>query len=176
MVTKLYYQQHTHKNMEKYKKYIQSKTFRNLVCYLGVILFTLAVFQAGIVTGYRKASFSYTLGDNYYKTFERGSHHMMGGFPRGKLPDSHGAVGKIIKIDLPLIVVAGPDGIEKIVSVTNDTSIRQFKEQKSITDLHVDEYVVIIGSPNNTGQIEAKFIRLMPPPPPINEQLTPNLN
>jgi len=36
---------------------------------------------------------------------------------------------------------------------------------KILSDLKIDDYVVVIGEPNAVGQIEAKLIRILPPPP-----------
>ena len=34
----------------------------------------------------------------------------------------------------------------------------------TIKDLKIDDFVVVIGTPDEQGQIEAKFIRIMPSP------------
>jgi hypothetical protein len=43
--------------------------------------------------------------------------------------------------------------------------IERLRETVKISDLKVDDFVVVIGEPNDSGQIEAKFIRLLPPAP-----------
>jgi hypothetical protein len=59
------------------------------------------------------------------------------------------------------------DGTEKIVLIKDDTSIRSMRDDISKDRLKVDDFIVVIGSPNAQGQIEAKLIRLMPAGIPI---------
>jgi len=80
------------------------------------------------------------------------------------LPGGHGAVGRIIKVSLPTMVVSGPDNLEKVVMIKDDTIVRQFRSDLKPGDLKIDQNVVVVGSPNEDGQIEAKLIRLMPAP------------
>jgi hypothetical protein len=46
----------------------------------------------------------------------------------------------------------------------SDTEIRRFKDVIQLNDLKVNEPIVVIGEPNDSGQIIAKFIRMMPFP------------
>ena len=39
-------------------------------------------------------------------------------------------------------------------------------------NLKVDDFTVILGSPNESSQIEAKLIRVLPPPSDIEERTT----
>ena len=55
--------------------------------------------------------------------------------------------------------------MEKIILVSDATIIKRFQDTIKLADLKVDDYIVVIGEPNNAGQIEAKLIRLMPPEP-----------
>ncbi len=71
------------------------------------------------------------------------------------------------------MVVKGRDNVEKIILIKDDTIIERFKETIKLTDLKVDDYIITIGDPNDAGQIEAKFIRFLPPPPPIGRSLKP---
>lgn len=80
------------------------------------------------------------------------------------LPNPHGANGKIIKIELPIIIVADKDNTEKVVIIGDDTKIIKQKTEISSTELDLDDFVVIIGNPNDQGQIKAKLIRLLPYP------------
>ena len=38
------------------------------------------------------------------------------------------------------------------------------RDEIKISDLKIGDFIVVIGSPNTDGQVEAKFIRLMPEP------------
>ena len=138
------------------KDFTESKKFRVIIWVIVGFLAALFIFQAGIFVGFRRASFSFSAGDNYYRTFGAG--------PDGSpdFPNSHGVSGKIIKISLPMILVASDDGVEKSILVGSSTPVRQFRQMLSPSDLKVDDTVIIIGSPNSNSQIEAKLIRIIP--------------
>ena len=89
----------------------------------------------------------------------------MRGMPGVDLPEAHGAAGKIIKTELPTFVIEGTDKVEKVIRTDDDTSIRRFRESVAATDLKIGDFVIVIGTPNDAGEIEARLIRLMPPPP-----------
>lgn len=150
------------------KIFFQSKLFRKILCAIGIVVVALTIFQAGVFVGYRRASFSYRFGDNYHNTFGLTTRHgMMGsdsffGFSRGEFTSAYGATGTIVKINLPNIIVAGADKVEKVVSVNSSTIIRRFREDVKVGDLKVGDSVIVIGSPNSTTQIEAKLIRVLP--------------
>ncbi len=153
--------------MIKIKNIWQSKFFRGATSSLLVLIILLCVFQAGRFVGFHQASFSYRLGDNYYRAFEGGplSGGMMRGNPFGDLPGGHGAAGKIIKVSLPTIVISTPDNLEKTILINDKTLVRHFRGNASSSLLKVGDMVVIIGEPNQDSAIEAKLIRLLPPPP-----------
>lgn len=174
------------------KKHIQTIKERleriGIIKLLIVLIIAFAIFQAGIFVGYYKAGFYGALGNNYYKPFNerRGGNdfgragnfgNMMGNMMQNRdgIPGGHGAVGKIVSINLPNIVVASPDNIEKTVTISNDTLIRQFRNTISVTDLKVGENVIILGSPSdsNGGIINARLIRLIPEPPADSAAGTP---
>ena len=85
-----------------------------------------------------------------------------GRFGKEDYMDAHGTFGQILKIDGQTLVIKGKDGVEKIVLVDEKTSIHRFKEAIKISDLKIDDFIVIIGEPNEAGQIIAKLIRIMP--------------
>ncbi|MDO8560617.1 MAG: hypothetical protein Q7R91_00160 [bacterium] len=154
------------------KDFLQSKMFKTaLYCLAGVIVI-LMIFQAGIFVGYRKAAFSYRWGDNYYRNFGERHGDFMENLPRDKdFSSAHGAMGKIIKIELPTLILAGSDNIEKVIVIKDDTIIRRLKDAIKPEDMKADEFAVIIGTPNENAQIEAKLIRLLPyPPQPIMDK------
>lgn len=146
------------------KEYIRSQSFKGVLTGVAITLVVLCVFQAGVFVGYRKASFTYHSGDNYYRTF--GERHDTFNMPvRTGFVAAHGAVGKIVSITLPTFMVEGPDNVEKVVLIGTSTLIRRFDEQLQPTDLKADDFVVVLGEPNEEAQIEAKLIRIMPAPP-----------
>ena len=160
----------TEETKNKIKKVLNSKGFRVSTYALGNFVVAFLIFQAGMIAGFRKVSFGRDWGDNYTKNF--GSPHkdfrMMGqefGDFRN-LPNAHGAMGRIIKVELPTFVVSdGKDQTEKIIVVGDKTEIRRMRDIVSKDELKVDENVIVIGSPNSSGQIEAKLIRFIPNPP-----------
>lgn len=156
-------------NIKKIKENVEKFGIVKLIIILIVII---TIFQAGIFVGYHKARFYNSIGGNYYKPLhdKRGGNNMMQNFD---LPGGHGAVGKIVSINLPNIVVASPDNIEKTINISNETIIRQSRNTIELKDLKIGEYVVVLGDFSNPddGIINAKLIRLIPPPP---DTLQPN--
>ena len=76
----------------------------------------------------------------------------------------NGTFGQIIEVKDSELAVRGKDGVEQIVKISVDTDIRRFQDSIQTGDLKTDEFIVVIGEPNDQGQIEAKFIRIMPMP------------
>jgi hypothetical protein len=146
---------------------LQSTSFRKMLYGIGGLVCALVIFQAGMCVGERKAAFAYRFGDNYYRNF--GDHpmrHGAFGLPKGgNFSEAHGATGKVLTVTPNTLVILGRDNVEKIVLVTGETMIKHFRDEIPLTDIRVDDFVVVIGSPNDTSQIEAKFIRILPPPP-----------
>ncbi len=112
--------------------------------------------------GFRKAEFSYRWGENYHRNFGGPRGGFFGDFFDKDFTEAHGTFGKIIKIDLPIFLIQGNNGVEKVIFVKGDTAIRHLHDTFTKNDLKIDDSVVVIGSPNNSGQIEARFIRLFP--------------
>lgn len=151
-----------------YKNFLQSKVSTKILCIIGALVVALLIFQAGIFVGYRKASFSYGSGDNFHRMFgaseRRGMMNgdVMKGNTLGEFTSAYGTIGTIVKINLPTFIVAGTDKVEKFIIVNEKTILRRFRSDIKITDLKVGDSVVVIGSPNETAQIEAKLIRVLP--------------
>ncbi|MFA6353629.1 MAG: hypothetical protein WCW93_01715 [Candidatus Paceibacterota bacterium] len=160
---------------EDIKKVFESRITLKVLCVLGVIIVALLIFSAGITVGFRKASFGRAWGDNYEHNFGMRPNRPM--FGQDNFPNANGAIGKIIKITLPTIIVQDKDNTEKVILLKDDTKIQKMMSEIKASDLIIDDFVVIIGSPNAQGQIEAKLIRIMPAgmpiPPPPPQALTP---
>ena len=139
--------------------------FRGILIGIGAITVILLIFLAGSAVGYRKAAFSYKLGDNYHDIFDgRRPKDMDFGLPPEGLATGHGAIGSIIKLELPNIAVETPEGVEKAVLIGDKTIIKRFREDVQASSLKINDFVVVMGKPNNSGVIEANLIRLMPDP------------
>ena len=149
-------------NLTKASGIARSKTFQGVILGLGIVIAALFIFQAGIFIGYRKASFSYRWGENYHRNFGG----PRGGFLRGRFPNDfvnpHGTFGQIIKIELPVITIQGREA-EKTIIANNTTIIRKFSDELKPSDLKVNDAVVVVGDPNEEGQIKAKLIRVFNP-------------
>lgn len=127
----------------------------------GVIIILLVVFGAGMFVGTKKANFSFRWAENYHRNFGGPRGGFFGPINGRDFIDAHGVFGQIIKIDGSTLIVSGRDNTEKIVLIKDDTTINGPQNNLKLADLKVNDYIVIIGNPNNAGQIEAKLIRLM---------------
>jgi len=146
------------------KDFFQSKDFKIIITILISLLIILLVFQLGMFVGHGRADFSFRWGENYHRNFGGPEQGFFGKFGGRDFIAPNGAAGQIIKIDDQNITVKGRDA-EKIIVLSDQTTIRRFRETIKLTDLKIDDYIVVIGEPNDLGQIEAKLIRVMPPPP-----------
>ncbi len=136
-----------------------------LVRVLVVLLVLALVFWAGMTVGYHKAEFSYRFSDNYVKTF--GMRNKLPGAMTGMpstddLVGGHGAAGKVVSANLPMLIVIDRDGTEKNIMITSETVVRSARSTTASTTIVADDFVVVIGTPNESGGITAKLIRVMP--------------
>jgi hypothetical protein len=159
-------------NNEKNKdKFYKTKSFQIFLFVIGGLLAILLIFNIGMNIGFRKAEFSYEWGDNYYKNFAGPSGGFINDFGHDDFIQAHGVFGQIIKIDGLNLIINSNEKTEKIILINNDTIIRRFRDSLKSADLKVNDFLVVIGQPNEAGQIEAKLIRLMPPPPTDNNYM-----
>lgn len=128
---------------------------------LAALVVLIFVFIAGVFVGHEKTRFSQRWGENYYRNIMG-----PGGFVdfdrRGF--NARSGLGQIIKIDGATLIIRDQTNLEKTILVTDKTVIVKNNQNIKITDLKVDDKIVIIGRPNNQGQVEAKLIRVMPAP------------
>ena len=133
----------------------------------GFVVILLSV-GLGIWIGGERARFSYRWADNYHKNFggpKEGFFMEMRRFPQDNFMSGHGEFGTIIKINGSEIMIKGRDNMEKFILAEKDTVVKNAKNDIKLSDLKIDDFIVIIGSPNDSGQIEAKIIRVLPLPP-----------
>lgn len=142
-----------------------SNSISKLVVALLILLVILVIFQTGFMVGYHKGVFSSNLDRNYMRGpsdprsfFEPFMHD-------GDDVNPHGAVGEIISMNLPVIMIKGPRMAEETVLINTGTTIRNFRQMASTSDLTVGKSVIVIGAPNEKGEIEASLIRIIPAPP-----------
>jgi len=141
---------------------IKSKPYMAIALAISVIAVICLIFGGGMYVGYRKARFSYQWGENYHMNFGGPRGGFMRDFSGKDLIDANGVAGQIIKINNSEIAIKGRDNVEKIVVIKDDTVINRFNEVVKLSDLKINDFIVVIGAPNNSGQIEAKFLRTMP--------------
>src|ERR1035437_9156028 len=151
---------------EEIKKFSELKILVRVLKTIGIIIVVMLIFEGGIVVGFHKASFGENWGENYSENFGFGAQegNMTGTGMLGYSPNGDGAIGKILKIALPGIIVQDRDNTEKALLVNINTKVQKGRNTVLITDLQVDDYVVVIGSPDAKGVIDAKFIRIIPNP------------
>ena len=148
------------KTNEEIKRIFESKTFFKILCGIGIVVIALLIFSAGMTVGFYKASFGHAWGENYEHNFGLvPARPILGG---DTFPNANGAIGKIIKIELPTLIVQDKDNTEKVISIKDDTQMEEMRKPVLASDLKMGDFIVVIGTPNEQGQIEAKFIRVMP--------------
>lgn len=144
--------------------FFQSKKITQLLWVVVVCVMCMVIFTLGTLVGFRKARFSYQWGENYHRTFAGPRNGFLRDFSGKDFIGSNGIFGQIMKIDDSKLILKGRDDVENIVSVKENTTMKRFGDIIHIHDMAPNDYVVVIGDPNDLGQIEAKFIRVMPPP------------
>ncbi|OGM10531.1 hypothetical protein A2Z67_02990 [Candidatus Woesebacteria bacterium RBG_13_36_22] len=123
------------------------------------------IFGVGMFVGGMKAKFSYRWAESYHENFAGPRGGFLGDWRQlppfsGDFIESHGAFGEIIQINDSDFVIKGQSDLEKIIVIKEDTILEKGRMAIKKDDLKVSDQVVIIGSPNEQGQIEAKLIRI----------------
>jgi len=146
-------------------KKINFDTLTWIIIGLLTIVALVSVFGLGVFVGKKKAEFSYRWAEHYHQMFAGPRFGFFGkwrGFLREEFIEAHGSVGEIIKIEGNNLIVKGKDNIERVIVVNEKTVIKRGLKDIKISDLKVGDVIVVIGSPNDKGQIEAKLIRVFP--------------
>ncbi|MCX6760865.1 MAG: hypothetical protein NTZ84_02070 [Candidatus Nealsonbacteria bacterium] len=163
----------TNQTDSKGEKFLRSDYLKWAIMGLIITVIIFLIFGAGIWVGEKRAGFSFRWAEQYHRNFAGPQEGFLGdwkGFPQGEFIEAYGAFGQIIKINASTspdqtLVVKGKDDVEKIVLIKEDTIIKNLRETVKMNNLKVDDYIIVIGEPNEAGQTEAKFIRIVPPPP-----------
>jgi hypothetical protein len=146
----------------EYKKILQSKEVKHVLMVLGGLAVILFIFLLGEVVGFRKARFSYGLGERYYQNFAGPRNGLPGDLRAQDFLSGHGATGSILSISSSSLIIQDRDGSEKTILFDKDTTLRRFRDSISQPDLKIGDIVTAFGSPNDKGEITAKLIRVMP--------------
>jgi hypothetical protein len=134
-----------------------------IIGFAGFVMIVL-IFSAGMFVGGMKARFSYQWAESYHKNFAGPRGGFFGDWRMlpspGDFIESHGTFGEIINIYDSDFVIKGQSDVEKVILVTEGTIIQKGRDTIKKEELKVGDQIVIIGSPNEEGQIEAKLIRV----------------
>ena len=153
--------------MEKENDFLKPPKTKRLLWILCAVLAVLVGFGLGIIVGYRRAVFAANWNRNYYPNFygAPSSGVMMGMGPAQAPPfNPHGVVGEVIDIGSSSLSIKDSDDNEQSVFVASATPIREMNNTISLSAVEVGDQVTIIGEPNDNGQVEARFIRVVAAP------------
>ncbi|HVW71979.1 MAG TPA: hypothetical protein VHB93_02385 [Candidatus Paceibacterota bacterium] len=142
--------------------FINSPRFVPVLVGIGCVVIAVFIFEAGIAVGFHKAEYAGHWEENYDRNFGSVMHF---GVPDGGVPNPHGANGRIVDITLPTFVIDGGSGPERVVETDDDTVVRNGNTALTPDDLSIGEYVVVLGTPTDNGDVDASLIRILPPPP-----------
>lgn len=157
--------------VEENKKNINHDFLKWIIAGLVAIVLLFLAFGFGVFVGEKKAKFSYRWAEQYHKLFAGPSAGFFGEwkkFPRGEFMSAHGIFGEVIEKKEKEFVVKDRGDIEKVILIGEKTIIQKGREKLKKEDLKVGNFVVVIGSPNEEGKIEAKIIRIFNGEPPMN--------
>lgn len=126
---------------------------------LGGLILLVGTFAAGLNIGRREARFSESWGRYYPQNFG----YVMPPPESGRMMmfNAHGVFGTILSIDKNTLTIKGTDNTEKTVLISSGTTIRQNTQDLKTMDLKVNQQIVVIGTPNEQGQINAELIRIL---------------
>jgi hypothetical protein len=151
------------------KKFIHRDILKSIIIGLLIAIVLFLVFGLGVLVGEKKAKFSYRWAENYHKNFAGpragffGNWKMSPLLPFDEFIEGHGTFGEIIKIEGNNLVVKGKGDVEKVILINEKTVMKSGFKNIRVADLKIGDMIVIIGSPNDKGQIEARLIRVFPP-------------
>jgi len=146
---------------------MESKIFGIVILSIVGLIVLCFVFGLGVSVGSRKADFSFRWAEQYHKNFAGPSQGFLGMgniMMQDNFIDANGVIGEVISVNDNKITIKGRENVEKIVVADEKTIIMCQRQNFKLTELKSGDSVVIMGEPNNNGQIEADFIRIMPNP------------
>ncbi|MCL4395768.1 MAG: hypothetical protein M1482_13365, partial [Chloroflexi bacterium] len=132
------------------------------------LILALLIFFAGVRVGEMKAWFSYRWAESYGTNF--GGDPESGGQPRSiqravppRFFNGHGVFnGEVISINGNRVLVKDRDGSEKTIVISGNTAIRRGPDELGLGDVHPDQLIIVVGTPDDSGRIDARLIRLFP--------------
>ncbi len=145
------------------KEIIQSKKFKIVIAILASFVVAVLIFITGMLVGYRKARFSDRFGENYYVNFvgtRRGPAEFLDDAEGRGYRNADGVSGTIISINGNNLAVKDKNNNENNVAVTGKTIIKSMGRTIQASDLKMNDQVVVLGQPDNSGSINAILIRV----------------
>jgi hypothetical protein len=143
---------------------LKHTTFKKVIIAIGTLSIVLIIFNAGIFVGYHKAQFSQARGEMFKRGFNDPK-FFLAPFMHGKNDQNpHGTVGKILSISDGKALIELPDEVEQTILIGTSTIIRYSKNATTTQSLVAGDFVAVIGTPHTDGDIQASFIRVLPPP------------
>lgn len=134
---------------------------------LAAVVIFLIAFGLGVSVGYQKGIFSSEWGRNYERNFSGMPSLGMVAGPGGFAPQNmHGAAGTVIDVSSLGLSIKDDDNDEQSIIVASGTVIKKINATILLGAIAVGDRVVVIGAPSSSGQVEARFIRVFPPPAP----------
>ncbi len=147
--------------------FVRSRLFAGIVTGIGIMLIVIFIFEAGVFVGFHEAQFSSRWGENYQRNFGGPIMITRGDMPEfdHSLPEAHGAFGTVVSVSSTTLTILGSQKQEQKVVLTDDTVVRDHETSLKPSDLKSGMFVVAIGDPDDSGEVTAKLIRVMPAPP-----------
>jgi len=150
---------------------LKSRWLRLSVLILLALVFLLAAFWFGMAIGEKRADFRNHWSENYGKFFGEPRRGFFGELPGSGPGNPFGNAGTVLSVQGNAIVAKGSDNNEKTIVITSSTVITERSETVALSDIKPGDLIVAIGAPNESGQIDAKLIRIFPAP--LNGSLLP---
>jgi len=146
------------------KEIFKPAHYNKLLIVLATIVVLVFVFTFGVFVGHEKGRFSRDWGEHYYGNIMGPGGRVGFGMMDFDRPafNAHSGLGQIIKIDDNNLIIKDQSNIEKTILVTDKTAIIRDRQNIGIADLKVDDQIIVIGRPNDQGQIEPTLIRVLP--------------
>ena len=150
-------------------QFFKSKLFAGIIVGVCGMLVVICIFEAGVIIGYHEAEFSSHWGENYGRNFANSSSSNPMGFPDMRAPTPDGILGKIVSISptsasSTTIILSNNLKPEEKILIDSGTIIRDHENTLSASELTMGAYIVVLGIPNDQGEIQANLIRVVPAP------------
>lgn len=148
------------------KEIFKPEHFNKMLIILATAVVLVFIFTLGIFVGHEKARFSRAWGENYYLNIMGPGGGPGAGMMNFSRPgfSARSGLGQIININGNSLIIKDQSNLEKTILLTDKTVIIKNNQDVKISELKIDDKIMLIGRANEQGQIEPKFIRVLPEP------------